>query len=161
MDGHANIQGQDALHLVVELFGSDPNGRKMIAWGRRIGCRDAGHGFEPGRGVYTRLLVDDGVCSDATRAIRANSCGLVPPSAVFRRIERSFETRAIRANSCHSCHGGLASRQVAQWRGRKMRNGGCRESRQSLAFKPAISAASNFVNAKHFLPRSFNEAPIK
>ena len=32
----------------------------MIAWGRRIGCRDAGHGFEPGRGVYTRLLVDDG-----------------------------------------------------------------------------------------------------
>ena len=32
----------------------------MIAWGRRIGCRDAGHGFEPdGRGVYTRLLVDD------------------------------------------------------------------------------------------------------
>ena len=45
---------------VVELFGSDANGRKMIAWGRRIGCRDAGHGFEPGRGVYTRLLVDDG-----------------------------------------------------------------------------------------------------
>ena len=32
----------------------------MIAWGRRIGCRDAGHGFERGRGVYTRLLVDDG-----------------------------------------------------------------------------------------------------
>ena len=32
----------------------------MIAWGRRIGCRDAGHGFDPGRGVYTRLLVDDG-----------------------------------------------------------------------------------------------------
>ena len=28
--------------------------------GARIGCRDAGHGFEPGgRGVYTRLLVDD------------------------------------------------------------------------------------------------------
>lgn len=45
----------------VELFGSDPNGRKMIAWGRRIGCRDAGHVFEPGgRGVCTRLLVDDG-----------------------------------------------------------------------------------------------------
>ena len=49
-----------ARGLVVELFGSDANGRKMIAWGRRIGCRDAGHGFEPGRGVYTRLLVDDG-----------------------------------------------------------------------------------------------------
>ena len=46
--------------FLVELFGSDPNGRKMIAWGRRVGCRDAGHGFEPGgRGVYTRLLVDD------------------------------------------------------------------------------------------------------
>ena len=32
----------------------------MIAWGRRIGCRDAGHGFDPGgRGVCTRLLVVD------------------------------------------------------------------------------------------------------
>ena len=51
---------KSGARFVVELFGSDPNGRKMIAWGRRIGCRDAGHGFEPGRGVYTRLLVDDG-----------------------------------------------------------------------------------------------------
>ena len=50
------------MHLVVELFGSDRNGRKMIAWGRRIGCRDVGHGSEPGgRGVFTRLLVDDGI----------------------------------------------------------------------------------------------------
>ena len=32
----------------------------MFAWGRQIGCRDAGHGFEPGHGVYTRLQVDDG-----------------------------------------------------------------------------------------------------
>ena len=56
MDG----QGNGGARFVVELFGSDANGRKMIAWGRRIGCRDAGHGFEPGRGVYTRLLVDDG-----------------------------------------------------------------------------------------------------
>ena len=48
-------------NLFVGLFGSDPNGRRMIAWGRRIGCREAGHGFEPGgRGVFTRLLVDDG-----------------------------------------------------------------------------------------------------
>ena len=57
---HRDGNNHPALRLVVELFGSDPNGRKMIAWGRRIGCRDAGHGFEPGRGVYTRLLVDDG-----------------------------------------------------------------------------------------------------
>ena len=53
-------QERGGARFVVELFGSDANGRKMIAWGRRIGCRDAGHGFEPGRGVYTRLLVDDG-----------------------------------------------------------------------------------------------------
>ncbi len=53
-------QERGGPRLVVELFGSDANGRKMIAWGRRIGCRDAGHGFEPGRGVFTRLLVDDG-----------------------------------------------------------------------------------------------------
>ena len=55
-DNHA----ERGLICIVELFGSDANGRKMIAWGRRIGCKDAGHGFEPGRGVYTRLLVDDG-----------------------------------------------------------------------------------------------------
>lgn len=47
-------------HFVVELFGSDPTGRKMIAWGRRVGCLDVGHGFESGgRGVYTRLLIDN------------------------------------------------------------------------------------------------------
>jgi len=32
------------LICIVELFGSDANGRKMIAWGRRIGCRDEGLG---------------------------------------------------------------------------------------------------------------------
>ena len=55
-DNHAGR----GLICIVELFGSDANGRKMIAWGRRIGCREAGHGFESGRGVFTRLLVDDG-----------------------------------------------------------------------------------------------------
>ncbi len=55
--GNPSIESQGRF-LVVELFGSDPNGRKMIAWGRRIGCRDAGHGYDPGAGVYTKLLVD-------------------------------------------------------------------------------------------------------
>ena len=41
--------GGRGLACIVELFGSDPNGRKMIAWGRRIGCQDSGHGFEIGR----------------------------------------------------------------------------------------------------------------
>ena len=59
MNERSDGQERGGARLVVELFGSDANGRKMIAWGRRIGCRDAGHGFEPGRGVYTRLLVDD------------------------------------------------------------------------------------------------------
>jgi hypothetical protein len=45
-------------------MGDDPNGRKMIAWGRRIGCADAGHGFDPAvRKVVTKLLVDDSVPS--------------------------------------------------------------------------------------------------
>jgi hypothetical protein len=45
-------------------MGDDPNGRKMIAWGRRIGCVDAGHGFDPSvRKVVTKLLVDDSVPS--------------------------------------------------------------------------------------------------
>ena len=58
MNNGGNISGR-GLVCIVELFGSDANGRKMIAWGRSIGCGDAGHGFEPGRGVYTRLRVDD------------------------------------------------------------------------------------------------------
>ena len=33
------------MKCIVELFGDDRNGRKMIAWGRRIGCADAGHVF--------------------------------------------------------------------------------------------------------------------
>jgi len=89
----------------AEGVGSDANGRKIIAWGRWIGCRDAGHGFGPGRGVYTRLLVDAGGWCVRTPLVpfvptRANPCGLAPFCAVFRRIVRSFETRAIRAKSC-------------------------------------------------------------
>ena len=32
---------------------------------------------------------------------------------------------------------------------------------ETLAFSPAISPASSFVKAKHFLPRSFRDAPIR
>ena len=60
MNRRPSEQGKSVARFIVELFGSDANGRKMIAWGRRIGCRDAGHGFERGRGVFTRLLVEDG-----------------------------------------------------------------------------------------------------
>ena len=52
------------MKCIVELMGDDLNGRKMIAWGRRIGCPDAGHGFDPStRKVVTKLLVDDSVPS--------------------------------------------------------------------------------------------------
>ena len=52
------------MKCIVELMGDDLNGRKMIAWGRRIGCTDAGHGFDPSvRKVVTKLLVDDSVPS--------------------------------------------------------------------------------------------------
>ena len=48
------------MKCIVELFGDDRNGRKMIAWGRRIGCGDVGNVFDPvRRKVATRLLVDD------------------------------------------------------------------------------------------------------
>ena len=49
------------MKCIVELFGDDRNGRKNIAWGRRIGCGDPGHVFDSDRGEgATRLLVDDG-----------------------------------------------------------------------------------------------------
>jgi hypothetical protein len=52
------------MRCIVELIGDDPIGRKMIAWGRRIGCVDAGHGFnQPKRKVITKLLVDDSIPS--------------------------------------------------------------------------------------------------
>ena len=52
------------MKCIVELFGDDRNGRKMIAWGRRVGCKDAGHVFDPvRRKIATRLLVDDAVPS--------------------------------------------------------------------------------------------------
>ena len=52
------------MKCIVELMGDDPNGRKMIAWGQRIGCADAGHGFDPSvRKVVTKILVDDSVPS--------------------------------------------------------------------------------------------------
>jgi len=48
------------MRCIVELIGDDRNGRKMIAWGRRIGCHDAGHYFDPtARKLVTRLFVDD------------------------------------------------------------------------------------------------------
>ena len=48
------------MKCVVELFGDDRNGRKMIAWGRHIGCEDAGHVFDADRRkLATRLVVDD------------------------------------------------------------------------------------------------------
>ena len=52
------------MKCIVELMGDDPNGRKMIAWGRRIGCADAGHGFDTSvRKIVTKLLIDDSVPS--------------------------------------------------------------------------------------------------
>ena len=48
------------MRYLVELGGEDRNGRKMIAWGLRIGCGDAGHGFDPAtRKVTSKLLIDD------------------------------------------------------------------------------------------------------
>ena len=48
------------MKCIVELFGDDRNGWKVIAWGRCIGCADAGHVFDADRRkVATRLVVDD------------------------------------------------------------------------------------------------------
>ena len=61
------------MKCIVELFGDDRNGRKMIAWGRRIGCTDAGHVFDAERRkVATRLLVDDANIDNAVKyAVKA------------------------------------------------------------------------------------------
>ena len=44
------------MKCIVELFGDDRNGRKMIAWGRRIGCTDAGHVFDTERQYVTQAF---------------------------------------------------------------------------------------------------------
>ena len=87
MNNDGNNATGRRLVCIVELFGSDANGRKMIAWGRkmiawgrRIGCRDAGHGFGPTGSWYVRTQLVPFVPLVPTRA---NSCGLVPLCAVF------------------------------------------------------------------------------
>lgn len=48
------------MQYVVELLGADRNGRKLIAWGRRIGCSEAGHGWSAiAHQATTKLAVDD------------------------------------------------------------------------------------------------------
>ena len=42
MNERPDGQERSRVRFFVELFERDANGRKMIAWGRRIGCRDAG-----------------------------------------------------------------------------------------------------------------------
>ena len=37
------------MKCIVELLGDDRNEQKMITWGRRIGCADAEHVFDPQR----------------------------------------------------------------------------------------------------------------
>ena len=104
--------GERGFVCIVELFGSDANGRKMIAWGRRIGCKGAGHGFEPGRGVYTRLLVDDGDVQQhnflmelvdnpagSGRSIRRNA-------PATRRAERARQARSAQARRSRARRGG-------------------------------------------------------
>ncbi|MBQ3808666.1 MAG: hypothetical protein II840_12000 [Kiritimatiellae bacterium] len=65
-------QERGGARLVVELFGSDANGRKMIAWGRRIGCRDAGSAPIRG-GAQPRLrMVESRRCAARRRRLKAS-----------------------------------------------------------------------------------------
>ena len=45
------------MKCIVELFGDDRNGRKMIAWGRRIGYVDAGRVCDAERRKVAKLFV--------------------------------------------------------------------------------------------------------
>ena len=79
------------MKCIVELFGDDRNGRKMIAWGRRIGCVDAGHVFDPEkRKVATRLLVDDANPSQNSSFF----CFLASPRALFPFFAIPFSSDA-------------------------------------------------------------------
>ena len=70
------------MKCIVELFGDDRNGRKMIAWGRRIGCAEAGHVFDANRRkVATRLVVDN-----ANQSQQSYLLGLVDNPAGVRAI---------------------------------------------------------------------------
>ena len=54
-DNGENIRSDEVrMKCIVELFGDDRNGRKMIAWGRRIGCTDAEHVFDTERRNVTQ-----------------------------------------------------------------------------------------------------------
>ena len=83
------------MKCIVELTGDDPVGRKMIAWGRRIGCVDAGrHGFNQSkRKAVTKLLVDDSISSHLNYLLELadNPTGLcaITPVAAERKAKAS------------------------------------------------------------------------
>ena len=103
------------MKCIVELMGDDPNGRKMIAWGRRIGYADAGHGFDPSvRKVVTKLLVDDSVPSQHSWILPAiprpprhqpgmmrTECLATPDvSAVGEKLKVKVKSKKVRSCSC-------------------------------------------------------------
>lgn len=91
------------MKCIVELFGDDRNGRKMIVWGRRIGCTDAGHVSDAERRkVATRLLVDDVNPSQKSYLLELVNPSAPCPRAHRGRLEASSETNfgSIRSGSC-------------------------------------------------------------
>ena len=77
------------MKCVVELFGDDRNGRKMIAWGRRIGCADAGHVFDADRRkVATRLVVDDANPSQKSYLLEKEHLKEAPEDRVLAQVLR-------------------------------------------------------------------------
>lgn len=83
------------MKCIAELFGDDRNVRKMIAWGRRIGCADAGHVFDANRRkVASRLVVDD-----ANPAQKSYLLELVDNPAGVRAIPSSRQDKGPGASS--------------------------------------------------------------
>ena len=91
MNERSDERKRGRARLVVELFGSDANGRKMIAWGRRIGLV-----VSPGRGKPRRRALAIRRAKRATTvAAPARSGGASGGRVAMELVDNPAGLRAI------------------------------------------------------------------
>ena len=106
------------MKCIVELFGDDRNGRKMIAWGRRIGCADAGHVFDAERrkvppNFSSALSLSTPICYTCFRHVEA----IVYRLHLRHEHGRKRQGRVLRPCTRHAWpHPGETLSEADRWR---------------------------------------------
>ena len=111
------------MKCIVELFGDDRNGRKMIAWGRRIGCADAGHVFDAERrkvppNFSSALSLSTPICYTCFRHVELGPilAKHYPKPIVGGSMRHSFSLADIHAFSRSGTRPSSRRRKHPHWR---------------------------------------------